>query len=69
MKAKTKTTLTFSIDLESDKDILAWAEQQENLSASMRRVVREHIENSPRLGDLLEEIRELAAKMGGCNTS
>ena len=68
MKKRAKTTLTFSVDLEHDADILTWARDQENLSAAMRQVVREHITNAPRLGDVLAEVRELAAKVEAGNT-
>jgi hypothetical protein len=56
-----KTTATFSLDLERDRDLIAWLDQQEKgqQSAAIREALREHISGVVTVGDVLEAVRNL----------
>jgi hypothetical protein len=56
-----KTTATFSLDLERDRDLIAWLDQQEKgqQSAAIRRILRKHIAGDVTVGDVLEAVRSL----------
>jgi hypothetical protein len=56
-----KTTATFSLDLERDRDLITWLDQQERgqQSAAIREALREHISGGVTVGDVLEAVRSL----------
>jgi hypothetical protein len=59
-----KTTVTLSLDVEADKDILRWFERQENRSAAIRAAIREHVgRNGISLGDVYRAVKELERKL------
>ena len=57
-------SITVSLDLERDRDIMAWLERQENRSAAVRKVLRAYIQDSPTLGDLLRLLRHIDGRIG-----
>ncbi len=56
-------SITISLDLERDRDILAWLERQENRSAAVRKVLRGHIQSSTTLNDLYKLLKRLDGRI------
>ena len=54
-----RTTETFCLDTENDRDIVRWLERQENKSAAIREALRAHIANAVTLADVYQEVTEL----------
>jgi len=60
-----KTTLSFSFDTETDRNLLRWLTQQENRSAAVREAISNHIShNGVTLGDIYQAIQSLKAEIG-----
>lgn len=57
-------SITVSLDLERDRDIMAWLERQENRSAAVRKVLRAYIQDSPTLGDLHRLLKHVDRQIG-----
>jgi len=61
-----KTTVTFSLDTETDRDILRWLEKQakSQRSAAVRDALRDHMSrNSITLGDVYQAVKDLEHKL------
>jgi len=59
-----KTTVTLSLDTETDKDILRWLDHQENRSAAIREAIRDHLgRGGVTLGDVYQAVKELERKL------
>jgi len=59
-----KTTVTLSLDVETDKDILRWLDAQDNRSAAIRAAIREHVgREGVTLGDVLQAVRDLERRL------
>ena len=52
-------SITISLNLEHDRNIVAWLERQENRSAAVRKVLRAHIQDSATLNDCLRLLRRI----------
>lgn len=52
-------SITISLDLERDRNIVAWLERQENRSAAVRKILRAHIQGSATLDDCLRLLRRI----------
>lgn len=59
-----KTYITVSFNTEGDRDILRWLGQQENRSAAVRDVIREHLaQGGVTIGHVYRAIQELERKL------
>lgn len=58
-----KVTITFSLDAEDDKDLLAWLGRQENRSAVIRDALRARLTGGVTLGDIYQAVKDLDRKL------
>jgi Arc/MetJ-type ribon-helix-helix transcriptional regulator len=59
-----KTTVTLSLDVEADKDILRWLDRQENRSSAIRAAIREHLgRDGVTLGDVYQAVKEIERRL------
>jgi hypothetical protein len=59
-----RVTRTFSLDTETDRDILRWLAAQDNVSAAIREVIRAHQgHGGVTLGDVYQAVKELECKL------
>jgi len=59
-----KTYVTISFNTEGDRDILRWLERQENRSAAVRDVIREHLgQGGVTIGHVYRAIQDLERKL------
>lgn len=55
-----KTTISFTLDTKTDKDLLRWLKQQPNRSAAIRTVIREHLTHGGvTIGDVYQAVQAL----------
>jgi hypothetical protein len=54
-----KITITFSLDAETDRDLLRWLDRQDNRSEAIRASIRAHISGCVTLGDVYQAVRNL----------
>ena len=59
------TVINFSLDAETDRDIVRWLDQQSNRSAAIREAIRYYMarEAGVTLADVLAEIRALPSRL------
>jgi len=60
-----KTTVTFSLDTDTDRDLLHWLEglPRRGRSEAIRAALRGHLTSGVTLGDVYQELRELRRKL------
>jgi hypothetical protein len=59
-----KRVTTFTLDSETDRDIVRWLERQDNKSAAIRKAIREHIGGAGvTLGDIYQAVKDLERKV------
>ena len=58
-----KTTVTISLDVDDDRDVLSWMERQDNRSKAVRDVIREHIKGGVSLGDVYQAVQRIERKI------
>jgi Arc/MetJ-type ribon-helix-helix transcriptional regulator len=58
-----KTTVTISLDLDDDRDLLAWMERQPNRSEAIRQAIRAHISGGVSLGDVYQAVQRIERKI------
>lgn len=61
-----KTTITFSLDTETDRDLLYWLEglPKRGRSEAIREALRGHLEHGVSLGDVYQAVRDLERRIG-----
>ena len=59
-----KITVSLSLDIKDDRDILQWLERQNNRSDAIRRAIREHIDSDVTLGDIQSSLNKLIRRVG-----
>jgi len=57
--------INFSVDGKTDKDILAWLDEQPNKSLAIREAIRAYMakQEGPTLVDILAEVRSLPSRL------
>jgi hypothetical protein len=60
-----KTTVSFSLDTHTDRDLLTWLSRQDNRSAAIRTALRGHLDGGRgiSLADVYQEIRALRRRL------
>jgi hypothetical protein len=56
--------MTFTLDSETDRDLVRWLDRQDNRSAAIREAIREHIGGAGvTLGDVYQAVKDLDHKV------
>jgi hypothetical protein len=55
----TKRSITFSVDVDNDKDIITWVDSQDNKSGAIRKAIRTFLGHDLSLSDVYQEIAEV----------
>jgi hypothetical protein len=59
-----KQVVSFTLDSEGDRDLVAWLARQENRSAAIRAAIRDHLDRGGvTLGDVYQAVRALERKI------
>jgi hypothetical protein len=58
-----KQTLSFTVDSETDKDVIRWLNRQGNRSAAIRAAIRSQIEGGVTLGTVYQAVKTLERKL------
>jgi hypothetical protein len=59
-----KTVISFTVDSESDRDLVRWLDSQDNRSAAIRKALRDHIgKRGVTLEDIYEVVKGLEHKL------
>lgn len=55
----TKRSITFSVDVDDDKDIIKWVDSHDNKSGAIRKAIRTFLGHDLSLSDVYQEIAEV----------
>jgi len=59
-----KRVISFTIDSETDRDLVRWLDRQKNRSAAIREAIRDHLDrNGVTVGDVYQAVKALERKI------